>query len=133
VATLWDRDLPALRPLVEAHPDVAVAVDHCGFVDFSAGPPFAGADTLFDLADLPAVHLKVSSHVLEPLDDPADLVDELARRFGPDRLCWGSDFPQTQHHPYPALVALGERACRRLDPTGQDAFLTGTARRLWFR
>ena len=132
VPTLWDRDLPALRPLIEAHPAVPVAVDHCGFTDFTDGPPYAAAGALFDLADLPAVHLKVSSHVLEPLPEPADLVDELARRFGADRLCWGSDFPQTQSHPYPELVALGQRACRRLDDAGQQAFLAGTARRLWF-
>jgi predicted TIM-barrel fold metal-dependent hydrolase len=133
VPTLWDRDLPALRPLIEEHPNVDVAIDHCGFSDFSAGPPYAAAGALFDLADLPAVHLKVSSHVLEPLEDPADLVDELARRFGTDRLCWGSDYPQTQSHAYPELVELGRRACRRLDATGQEAFLSGTSRRLWFR
>ncbi|MDX6660361.1 MAG: L-fuconolactonase, partial [Solirubrobacteraceae bacterium] len=115
------------------HPTVEVAVDHCGFSDFAAGPPYAAAADLFALADLPAVHLKVSSHVLEPLEDPADLVDELARRFGAERLCWGSDFPQTQSHPYPELVDLGRRACRRLDAAGQEAFLSGTSRHLWFR
>ena len=132
VPTLWGRDLPALRPLIESFPDVPVAIDHCGFPDLSDGPPFADLANLYSLADLPAVHLKVSTHVLETVNDPADLVDALAERFGSDRLCWGSDHPQTHSMPYSAMVDLGRRAARRLSHDAQDAFLTGTATRLWF-
>lgn len=126
VATLWDRDLPALRPLVARHPGVPVAIDHCGFADFAAG-----AEPLLALADLAAVHVKVSSHVLAPLEDPADVVDLLAARFGADRLAWGSDFPQSEGS-YADMVALARRAARRLDDGARADFLGGTARRLWF-
>ncbi|MCU1374402.1 MAG: amidohydrolase [Actinomycetia bacterium] len=126
VATLWDRDLAALRPLVDAHAEVTVAIDHCGFADFATG-----AVPLFALADLPAVHVKVSSHVLGPLDDPADAVDALAATFGADRLIWGSDYPQTEGT-YAGMVALAERAARRLGEGERGDFLGGTARRLWF-
>ena len=129
VPVLWARDLPKLRPLVEAHPDVVLAVDHCGFPD----PPDEPPAELLALADLPAVHLKVSTHVLEPLADPAAFVTRLAEVFGADRLCWGSDFPQTQSLAYPDMVALAHRAASGLDAAGQDAFLWGTATRLWFR
>jgi predicted TIM-barrel fold metal-dependent hydrolase len=126
VATLWANDLAALRPLVESHPGVSVAIDHCGFADFAAG-----AEPLFALADLPAVHVKVSSHVLHPLDDPAGVVDALAEAFGADRLIWGSDYPQTEGT-YADMLALAQRASRRLDEAAQAEFLGGTARRLWF-
>lgn len=132
VPTLWGRDLPALRPLIEAFPDVTVAIDHCGFPDLSDGPPYADLAKLRTLADLPAVHVKVSTHVLEPLDDPADLVDALARDFGAGRLCWGSDHPQTHSMTYAAMVDLGRRAARRLAREEQESFLAGTARKLWF-
>lgn len=128
VPTLWARDLPQLRPLVEAHPHVAVAIDHCGFPD----PPHVPPAELLALADLPAVHLKVSTHVLAPLADPAAFVDVLAATFGAERLCWGSDFPQTQSVAYPDMVALARRAAALLDEPGQHAFLAGTARTLWF-
>ncbi|MCU1483406.1 MAG: TIM-barrel fold metal-dependent hydrolase [Actinomycetia bacterium] len=126
VATLWDRDLHHLRPLVEAHPAVTVAVDHCGFVDFSGD-----VSPLLDLADLPAVHVKISSHVLGPLEEPAVAVDLLADRFGADRLVWGSDYPQTEGT-YAGMVELARRAARHLGEGERDDFLGGTARRLWF-
>ena len=132
VPTLWGRDLPALRPLVEAFPDVPVAVDHCGFPELRDGPPYADLADLLTLADLPAIHLKLSTHVLAPLAEPADFVEVLAERFGPARMCWGSDHPQTHSMSYAAMVDLGRRAARRLDADGRQAFLAGTARRLWF-
>lgn len=126
VATLWARDLPLLRPLVERQPTVPVALDHCGFPDVAAG-----ATTLLDLADLPAVHGKVSTHVLAHLEDPAAFVDLLAERFGAERLAWGSDFPQTPGS-YAAMLALGRAASRHLEGADRDHFLGGTAHRLWF-
>jgi predicted TIM-barrel fold metal-dependent hydrolase len=127
VATVWGHDLHHLRPLAVAHPDVPIAVDHCGFVDLASDP-----EPLLSLADLPAVHVKVSTHVLGPLDEPADAVDLLARTFGADRLAWGSDHPQTAGT-YDGMVALARHASRRLDEPARAAFLGGTARRLWFR
>jgi predicted TIM-barrel fold metal-dependent hydrolase len=127
VATIWDRDLHHLRPLVEAHPDVTVAIDHCGFVDVAGD-----VAPLLDLADLPAVHVKVSSHVLGPLADPAAAVDLLAAHFGADRLAWGSDYPQTEGS-YAEMVALARRAAGTLDDAGRADYLGRTARRLWFR
>lgn len=126
VATLWDRDLSALRPLVEARPEVTVAVDHCGFVDFDADP-----SPLFDLADLPAIHVKVSSHVLGPLGDPAAVVRSLADGFGAERLAWGSDYPQTEGS-YADMVSLAERSAAQLGTGAKADFLGGTAQRLWF-
>jgi predicted TIM-barrel fold metal-dependent hydrolase len=132
VPTLWGRDLPALRPIVEGFPDVPTAVDHIGFPDLSDGPPYRDLANVLTLADLPAVHLKVSTHVLEPLDDPAALVDVLAEHFGSHRICWGSDHPQTHSMSYGEMVELGRHAARRLSPDDREAFLAGTARRLWF-
>jgi len=127
VATLWSHDLAALRPLVEPRPTVTVAVDHCGFADLTTDPA-----PLFDLADLPAIHVKVSSHVLRPLPDPAAVVVALADQFGAERLAWGSDYPQTEGG-YDDMVALARRSAAALDETARSDFLGGTARRLWFR
>jgi predicted TIM-barrel fold metal-dependent hydrolase len=136
VATLFAPDLPALRPLVEARPTVPVAVDHAGFPDLAGGPPYPGLDPLLALADLDAVNVKVSSHVL--LDaragggDPADVVDRLAGTFGPERLAWGSDHPQTAGLTYPEMLDLARHAVRRLTPAGAQAVLHDTATRLWW-
>ena len=127
VPTLWARDLPKLRPLIERHPDVPVAVDHCGFPDpVDVVPP-----ELLALVDLPGVHCKVSTHVLHPIADPAAYVYVLAAAFG-HRLCWGSDFPQTQTPSYAGMVELARSAAAALDGAARDAFLGGTSFRLWF-
>lgn len=127
VPTLWARDLPKLRPLIERRPGVAIAVDHCGFPDpVDVVPP-----ELVALADLPSVHCKVSTHVLHPVAEPAAFVGALTAAFG-ERICWGSDFPQTQSPPYPGMVELAERAVSGLSAAARDAFLGGTSLRLWF-
>jgi predicted TIM-barrel fold metal-dependent hydrolase len=130
VATLLAPQLPSLALALDRYPDLPVALDHCGFPDLSGGPSFPNADPLLALADHANLHLKVSCHILETLDEPADFVDRLAAAFGAERLMWGSDFPQTHDRPYAELVELGQRACARLSPADQAAFLGETAMRL---
>jgi L-fuconolactonase len=135
VAILSDQ-LTELRGLLERFPDVAVALDHCGFPDVSGGPPYAKAKELFDLATLPNLNLKVSCYLLEQAEamgEPCDLVDHLAATFGADRLLWGSDYSQTHDRPYVDLVELGRTASSRLTRTEQRAFLGENALRLWPR
>ncbi len=125
VATLADG-LPALVAIVREFPDVTVLLDHCGF---------AGVDALRPLADLAPLHLKVSSHVLETAvaagDDPAALVLRLAELYGPARLLWGSDFPQTADHSYAELVDLATRSAELLPGPDRVAFTGANARRIW--
>jgi L-fuconolactonase len=126
VPTVWPRHLQSVRALAASRPSVPVALDHAGFPDL----PLADDAPVLTLADLPSVHLKVSSHVLEGVPDPAALVDRLCSVFGADRLCWGSDYPQTSSR-YEELVALGRAAAAGLAPADREAFLGGTATRLW--
>jgi L-fuconolactonase len=136
VATLLAPDLPRLARMVARFPGTPVVLDHCGFPDLAGGPPYPHAEPLFALADLPSVHLKVTSHVLEHAEQqasggPAAFVARLAEAFGAERLVWGSDYPQTHDRSYAELVALGLVACAALAPVDQDAFLGATALRLW--
>lgn len=122
-----------VRALVEGAPGAAVAVDHCGFPDMCADDVDANTGLL---VDLPLVHLKVSSYVLEAAEaadgDAAPTVERLVGTFGADRLCWGSDHPQDLRHDYAGKVALAHRATRGLDDTARDALLGATGRRLFF-
>ena len=134
IPVLWPSGLPDLFKLVEAHPNVVVALDHCGMPDLAGGHPFPSAGALFDLADLDAIYLKVSTHVLHEAEehgDPAEFLDAVAGQFGADRLCWGSDHPQTQM-PYPQMIELAKRASRNLSTDDQERFLSGTALALWW-
>lgn len=128
VPTLFPDALPALRRVVEAHPSVPVALDHCAFPDFG-GP--GAMDRLCALAELPAVHLKVSSHNLDHSDDAAAFVETVVGAFGASRVCWGSDHPQHQGKTYAEKVDLARDAARNLSPEDRALFLGGTAARLW--
>ncbi len=131
IPTLFSRHLPALRALVEKCPNVVVALDHCAFPDMGDG-----GRELMRLADLPEVHLKVSSYVLEAADrdegDPAPWLERLLEAFDAERLCWGSDHPQDQRRPYGDKLTLARHAARNLDAGARDALLGGTALRLWW-
>jgi predicted TIM-barrel fold metal-dependent hydrolase len=136
VATLLAPELPRLRRMLERFPGVPVVLDHCGFPDLAGGPPYPGAASLFALADHEPLHLKVTSHLLEDADQQspggaAAIVERLAADFGPRRLVWGSDYPQTHDRSYAELVELGRRACAGLPVDQQQQFLGGNALRLW--
>jgi L-fuconolactonase len=134
VPCVFAPDLDAVAALAARRPDVAVAVDHCGFADREGA---AGWEALDRLVDVPSVSLKVSSYVLEAAErddgDPAGVVDRLTERFGSERTCWGSDHPQDQARDYAGKLALARHAARHLDDQARRRFFHDTARRLWFR
>ena len=129
VPTIFTDGLPALRSLIEAQPEVAVAVDHCAFPDL--GGPGAFAD-LLRLAALPALHLKVTSHNLDTGADPAAFLEPLVDAFGVDRLCWGSDHPQHESRTYGEMLDLAQHAARNLTRSEREAFLGANSLRLWW-
>jgi L-fuconolactonase len=126
VPVVMPHHIPAVRELIASRPSVTVALDHAGFPVL----PLSDDAPLLTLADLPAAHLKVSSHLLAGVADPAALVARLADSFGSARLCWGSDFPQTSLD-YASLLALGHTAADGLSAAARDDFLGLTAARLW--
>lgn len=129
VPCIFGGDLPALGELASRHRVVPIALDHCGFTDM--GPP-ESVQWLLELAQVPNIHLKVSSHNLDQPGDPAAFVDRVAEAFGTDRLCWGSDHPQHSSLTYPQLVDLARQASRNLDEAGREAFLGANSLRLWW-
>jgi L-fuconolactonase len=129
-------DLPRLATALEWIPsDVTVALDHCGFVSWAGGRPFAGAADLFALARFPSLSCKVSTHMLLDAEhegvSPHDVLEHLAEVFGPERLMWGSDYANSHDRPYPALVEFARDACSTLSNDEQEAFLGGNALRMW--
>ncbi len=112
--------LPALGEALAAHPNVKLALDHCGFAP----------DTIGDYAHLPNLYLKVTPHVLDS-DRPAAILNRLADQYGLDRLMWGSDYSQTHDRPYQELADQARDACAEMSPGEQAQFLGGTALALW--
>ena len=130
VVTILADALPVLADALPRLPPIPLALDHCGFADFSHGVP----DEVAALVPFPNLHLKVSSNVLEsaePHGDIRELVSEVAARFGARRLMWGSDYSQTHDRPYPELVARQRQAASGLADDDRAWYLGGTALELW--
>ena len=122
------RELATVIPTLPA--PIPLALDHCGFADFSSGIP---AD-LAALAAFPNLHLKVSTIALRSIERHGDVRDglaELAACFGADRLMWGSDYSQTHDRAYPDLAEYARHAASKLDDAARASFLAGTALALW--
>lgn len=110
---------PAVTTLAKRFPKVKIILDHLGRPPASDGPPYDGASTLWSLAQLPNVYLKMSSHSLDRLDvgkgSAVTFVPRMVEAFTARRIAWGSNFPATsgtlQHilaHAQQGLVALGQ-------------------------
>ena len=126
VLTAYADQIERLARVIAGHAGTPVAIDHGGFPDWSAGPPFRYLDLL---ADLPHVSIKVSAHVLREAPDPRVAFALFADTFGPARIVAGTDFPQTSDD-YGALCA----EVRSVAGNDDDArgFYGDNAARLWF-
>lgn len=129
VVTVLPNRLPELADALPRLGHLPMALDHCGFAEYSAGIP----DALGALAPFPNLYLKVSSNALDLMaahGDPAEAVAELASMFG-GRLMWGSDYSQTHDRPYPELVEWGRGGGAALSDEDRAAYFGGNAIRMW--
>ncbi len=126
IVTILGHQLGELCEALERFPETPVSLDHCGFAE---------TESLLELADLPNLHLKVTTHALDAAaragGDTAAFVESLVARFGAERIMWGSDFCQTHDRPYRELVDLAHRAFGTLGSEDRALCLGGTASRLW--
>jgi L-fuconolactonase len=130
-----EDQLAAFRPAIVSDPEVVTVIDHCGLPELTDGLVSA-LSPLLELADLPNVWVKVSTPVLLSAPgqgEPARLVEQLVERFGPTRVVWGSDFPQTAELDYAGKLALAAVATAGLSPSEREAVMAGNAASLWFR
>ena len=115
-ALVKPAQLPALLPMLDRHPDLAVVVDHGAKPDIANGMWEPWARLMRAVADNPRVRCKLSGLVTEAgtgwtIDMLRRYFDFLVDIFGPQRLMWGSDWPvvnltATYQSWYAATVAL---------------------------
>jgi len=127
--------LPSLAQLARRFENVSIVVDHL------AHPPVADLEQLeplLQLAEFPNVFLKVSglpyySTQPYPYADCLPVFRAIHRRFGPQRLIWGSDFPHVLLQcGYARALRWIERTCPELSADDLGAILGGNARRLYW-
>jgi L-fuconolactonase len=123
VLTVPMDDLQVLRSAI-TEATAAIVIDHCGFPEYESGR-IRWDQPVLDFATSRHVRLKVTTHSFNGAGHQGrQLIEQLAELFGPSRLLWGSDFPQTEGD-YGKTVDLGRLASEELDTESRKAFLGG--------
>jgi len=128
--------LPAVRALAERCPQVPIILDHLGRPDVTDGPPYAAAESLWDLADLPSIHMKLTPRIMgdstKGAATPETLFEEIVATFGAERLAWGSNFP-TSPGTLAEIRATAEARLASLSATDREWIFGKTAQKLYPR
>ncbi|MBL8592406.1 MAG: amidohydrolase [Devosia sp.] len=131
----WAADLGAI---CAETPDLVVLLHHMGGISSTA--PRSDLEAIATLAQHPNVHIKLSGfHYAVGLENGWDyphpsamwIAEGLYAAFGPQRLCWGSDFPAlSRAMTYKQALEIVRRHCRFLQPGDLEPILGGTLKRL---
>ena len=126
--------LGKLRELLERFPEAIVILDHLARADLTDGKPYLASKALWDLAEFPGVHLKLTVRNIIAAETGAstlpDFLDQMLSTFGARRVAWGSNFPAAET-PLPELVEKAQRALSTLDAADRNEIFAGTAKRLY--
>lgn len=89
--------LPQVRALAKRFPNVPIILDHLGRPDITDGSPYRAAQSLFDLASIPSIYLKLTPRIMSDSTKgaatPESFFPKLVETFEAKRLAWGSNFP----------------------------------------
>jgi predicted TIM-barrel fold metal-dependent hydrolase len=112
--------LPQVTSLAKRFPNVPIILDHLGRPDVTDGPPYAQAQDLFDLAEIPSIYMKLTPRIMGDSvtgqASPETLFPKLIEVFGAHRLAWGSNFPTSPG----ALSDILATARQRLNSLSED-------------
>jgi L-fuconolactonase len=126
--------LPMLKVLLDRFSHVTMIIDHLLRVPLEEGPPYAGAQGLFELARHKNIFMKLTiNNVRDAKKGKASaqtffkrVVDE----FGASRIAWGSNFPASTGS-LKEILAESREALSFLTQKDQDQIFGGTALALY--
>jgi predicted TIM-barrel fold metal-dependent hydrolase len=126
--------LPQVRMLAEKFSSVNIILDHLGRPDVLDGPPYANAASLFALADLPNIYLKLTPRIFGDVTKERASAETFFPRvveaFGAQRLAWGSNFP-TSPGTLSEILATAEKRLACLGEEDRAWIFGKTAQRLY--
>ena len=145
--------LPLIKMIALRYPDLPIILDHGAMpygisqyevalreqageaVHYPPAPDYGIEDTIAIFDDIPNIYFKITEINLEQTlnggVDCAELVHCMVKRFGPDRLVWGSDVGQSMRWTYAEKVTMARDSARLLDAQAQRKFLHDNAARIY--
>ena len=128
------KAIPALITVLERFPRLRVILDHMARPVQEDGPPYKGADSLWDLAKFPGVFLKVTERNFVGAKSgkatPETFFGKAIATFGANRIAWGSNFP-TSERSLAELIALARDTLSFLPASDREWIFSGTAETLY--
>ena len=126
--------LPQVTMLARRYPTVDIILDHLGRPDVLDGPPYANAQSLFDVADIPNLFMKLTPRIFGDVKKGQASAEtffaKVVAAFGAQRLAWGSNFP-TSPGTLAEILATAQDGLASLS-TDDRAWIFGkTAQRLY--
>ena len=89
--------IPLLLKIVKAFPQTNFLLDHLARPVINDGPPYAKAQSLWDIAPYKNIYLKLTSRTVEHCQQgqstPETFMAKVLATFGAKRVLWGSNFP----------------------------------------
>jgi L-fuconolactonase len=136
-ALVTPRHVKVLTRRLQRHPTLRAVVDHGAKPDSRATTLATWRKEIEELAATTAAYCKLSGLVTEGLEKPSvsdleGLVVFLLKIFGPERLCWGSDWPVlTTRAGYEEWFGTTYELVRRYAPGSEAAIFADNAVRLY--
>ncbi|MBR8123158.1 amidohydrolase [Burkholderia multivorans] len=126
--------LPQVRMLAQKFPRVNIVLDHLARPDVLDGPPYANAASLFAMADLPNVYLKLTPRIFGDVKrekaSAETFFPRVVEAFGAARLAWGSNFP-TSPGTLTEILATAQDGLQCLSETDREWIFGKTALKLY--
>ncbi|GGX79980.1 amidohydrolase family protein [Massilia dura] len=126
--------LPQVTALAKRFPNVAIVLDHLGRPEVADGAPYAKAQSLFDLASLPNIHLKLTPRIFGDVRKgdarPDTFFPRVVEAFGAQRMAWGSNFP-TSPGTLADILATAQEGLASLSEEDREWIFSRTALTLY--
>lgn len=126
--------LPQVTRLARRFPNVAIILDHLGRPEVADGAPYAAAQSLWDLAPLDNIYLKLTPRIFGDVKkgkaSAETFFPRVVQAFGASRLAWGSNFP-TSPGTLAEILATAQEGLACLSEDDRAWIFGKTAQRLY--
>ncbi len=126
--------LPQVAMLAKKFPSVNIILDHLGRPDVLDGPPYANAASLFEIAHIPNIFMKLTPRIFGDVKkDKASaetFFPRVVEAFGAQRMAWGSNFP-TSPGTLAEILATAQAGLASLNADDQAWIFGKTAQKLY--
>ena len=126
--------LPQVAMLAKRFPTVDIILDHLGRPDVLDGPPYANAASLFGIADIPNVFMKLTPRIFGDVEkgqaSAESFFAKVVQAFGAQRMAWGSNFP-TSPGTLGEILATAQAGLASLGEEDRAWIFGKTAQRLY--